>query len=77
MLPAAAVKRAASAPRGTWLDQLKEQRLQKQAASRARGAGGGADGNSPGKKGKLPVLYVFHEGYTNAVKRPLKIQDLL
>lgn len=75
--PLAAAKRApaAAAPRGNWLDQLREQKL----ARRAGGAGkGGAAGDSPGKKAKgLPVLYVFHEGYTNAVKRPVKIEDLL
>lgn len=26
---------------------------------------------------KLPTRYKFHEGYTNAVKRPILMQDLL
>ena len=25
----------------------------------------------------LPVRYQFHEGYTNAVKRPVRMRDLL
>jgi hypothetical protein len=26
---------------------------------------------------RFPVLYKFHEGYTNAVKRPLLMSELL
>ncbi len=26
---------------------------------------------------RLPTRYKFHEGYTNAVKRPILMQDLL
>ncbi|GAB4820762.1 hypothetical protein N2152v2_007808 [Parachlorella kessleri] len=87
--PAAVKKKAVSAPRGTWLDQLKEQRLQRRPAGAAagrHGSGGGGDGAvaggdhdaAPGgRRGQLPVLYKFHEGYTNAVKRPLLMRDLL
>ena len=79
-------KKAASAPRGTWLDQLKEQRMQRRPAGAAGrragstggdGAAGGGDTSPGGKRGQLPVLYKYHEGYTNAVKRPLLMRDLL
>lgn len=30
-----------------------------------------------GAKAGLAVRYKFHEGYTNAVKRPLRMKDLL
>jgi hypothetical protein len=30
-----------------------------------------------GGKAAMAVRYKFHEGYTNAVKRPLRMQDLL
>ena len=35
----------------------------------AAGAGAG--------RAALPVRYQFHEGYTNAVKRPVRMRDLL
>ncbi|DBA73642.1 TPA: hypothetical protein ACH3X2_009627 [Trebouxia sp. C0005] len=63
--------------KGTWLDQTKvRQELgrkplsahqQRQMAHTA--AGGGTL--------RLPTRYKFHEGYTNAVKRPILMQDLL
>ncbi|KAL0056127.1 hypothetical protein WJX82_007993 [Trebouxia sp. C0006] len=63
--------------KGTWLDQTKvRQELgrkplsahqQRQMAYTA--AGGGTL--------RLPTRYKFHEGYTNAVKRPILMQDLL
>ncbi|KAL4457647.1 hypothetical protein ABPG75_012512 [Micractinium tetrahymenae] len=69
---AARAARAAQQPRkGTWLDQLKEQRM-----ARAAAAGAGAGGDGAGGKHKFPVLYKFHEGYTNAVKRPVLMRDL-
>lgn len=55
--------------KATWLDQLKEQRLAK-----AGSVGGGGEGG--GGQPKFPVLYKFHEGYTNAVKRPVLMRDL-
>jgi len=30
-----------------------------------------------GSRAALPVRYQFHEGYTNAVRRPVRMQDLL
>jgi len=30
-----------------------------------------------GGRAALPVRYQFHEGYTNAVRRPVRMQDLL
>ncbi|EFN58850.1 hypothetical protein CHLNCDRAFT_50360 [Chlorella variabilis] len=65
-------RQAAAPPRGTWLDALKERRG-------ARGGGGGGEegGAAGGRHHKFPVLYRFHEGYTNAVKRPVLMRDLL
>ena len=50
---AARAARAAAAPKGTWLDALKERRL-----ARAAAAGGGQGG---GRSKTFPVLYKFHE----------------
>lgn len=69
-----------------WLDALRIAGTKRKAA--ARGGGGhaaAADGPAGGMGGKLgsdgkttfPVLYRFNEGYTNAVKRPLTMQELL
>lgn len=53
-----------------WLAQLSSR-----ASSRARGV---VHGKGNGQQGQqFGVLYKFHEGYTNAVKRPLLVQDLL
>ncbi|KAL4857961.1 Chromosome transmission fidelity protein 18 [Chlorella vulgaris] len=61
---------AAAASKGTWLDKLKEQH-------QSRAAAVGREGNEGGRRHKFAVLYRFHEGYTNAVKRPVTMQDLL
>jgi hypothetical protein len=68
---AAARKQAAAAQgKGTWLDAMKEQRQARAcAAGGERGAGGG--------RRAFSVLYVFHEGVTNAVKRPVLMSSLL
>lgn len=50
---AARAARAAAAPRGTWLDALKEQHM-----ARAAAANGGQGG---GRSNTFPVLYKFHE----------------
>ena len=65
---------AKKAPKGTWLDQLRDQQyaIKTAAASAAAANGGFAAGAA-----RFPVLYKFHEGYTNAVKRPLLMSELL
>jgi chromosome transmission fidelity protein 18 len=63
------------APRGTWLDQLRDARHAAQ--RRADAVANGADAEGRGGAGRLPVLYKFHEGYTNAVKRPVLMAELL
>jgi hypothetical protein len=51
------------------------------ADARAAGAGGGEEGTQPGPlcggAGVHAVLYAYNEGYTNAVKRPIKMAELL
>lgn len=47
-----------------WLENL---RSKQQAAAKPGSAAAGAHA----------VLYVFHEGYTNAVRRPVRFADLL
>lgn len=66
---AAGAVRKAAASKATWLDKLKEQ---KQAQATAADGGAGATGRR-----RFSVLYKFHEGYTNAVKRPVLMRDLL
>jgi len=62
------------AAKGTWLDQLRDRQYEERAAAAAAAApnGGFAMGAA-----RFPVLYKFHEGYTNAVKRPLLMSELL
>ena len=62
------------APKGTWLDQLRDRQYAERtaAASAAAPNGGFAAGAA-----RFPVLYKFHEGYTNAVKRPVLMTELL
>ena len=50
--------------KGNWLDQLKNSQHKKSNQEIIRGS-------------SLPVLYRFHEGYTNAVKRPVLTRELL
>ncbi|PRW55958.1 chromosome transmission fidelity 18-like protein [Chlorella sorokiniana] len=69
---AAAQTRERPAHKGTWLDQLKEQRQARVAAA----AGGGEAAGGAGKA-RFAVLYKFHEGVTNAVKRGVLMRDLL
>jgi chromosome transmission fidelity protein 18 len=71
--PAAAAN-AAAAPRkqGNWLDALREKRTARPVAA-GHGEGPGAHAS----RDKFPVLYRFHEGVTNAVKRPVLMSDLL
>lgn len=69
---AAAQKRDRPAHKGTWLDQLKEQRQ-----ARAAAAAGGGEGAGGAGKARFAVLYKFHEGVTNAVKRGVLMRDLL
>lgn len=69
---AAAQKRERPAHKGTWLDQLKEQRQAKAAAAANGGEAAGGAG-----KARFAVLYRFHEGVTNAVKRGVLMRDLL
>jgi chromosome transmission fidelity protein 18 len=61
-------RQAAAAAKGTWLDKLKEQRFARAAAA--------SGGDSRGRN-TFPILYRFHEGYTNAVKRPVLMRELL
>lgn len=80
MHAAAAKKASVAAPRGTWLDQLKEKKL---ASRRPTGAGAGKGAAFPGGssagagRSHMPVLFKYHEGYTNAVKRPLAMADIM
>lgn len=62
------------AAKGTWLDQLRERQYAERAAAASAAApnGGFAAGQA-----RFPVLYKFHEGYTNAVKRPVLMTELL
>ncbi|KAI8113754.1 hypothetical protein M9435_003746 [Picochlorum sp. BPE23] len=67
-------KKKTSTRKRTWLDKLKSKQTTR----------GRSDQNSQGqthsKKMRaedMPVLYKFHEGYTNAVKKPIKIAQLL
>jgi chromosome transmission fidelity protein 18 len=62
------------AAKGTWLDHLRDRQYEERtaAASAAAPNGGFAMGAA-----RFPVLYKFHEGYTNAVKRPLLMSELL
>jgi chromosome transmission fidelity protein 18 len=47
-------------------------------AGAADGGGGGADeGSQGGAAASYDVLYKFNEGYTNAVKRPMKVFEML
>ncbi len=69
---AAAAQKERPANKGTWLDQLKEQRQ-----ARAAAAAGGGDAAGGGGKARFAVLYKFHEGVTNAVKRGVLMRDLL
>lgn len=66
----AAQKRERAAPKGTWLDQLKEQRQARAAAA------GGSEAGSAGRA-RFAVLYRYHEGVTNAVKRAVLMRDLV
>ena len=68
----AAARKAAAPPRKTtWLDTLRE-------ASSARAAGANAGEAAGGARGqRFPVLYKFHEGVTNAVKRAVLMNDLM
>lgn len=68
MAAGAAAKAAAAAPKGTWLDALKEQR---------QARAGAAGGREATRNQNFPVLYKFLEGCTNAVKRPVLMRDLL
>lgn len=72
---------------GSWLDAFRKSSMLKrggggagkhihhQAQQGDRGPGDGGGQAAQGKHG--PVLYKFHEGYTNAVKRVLRMSDLL
>lgn len=86
VLPASAAKPA----KGCWLDALKARAAPKRkAAAAAPGEAGSskraateAAGPVADRAGALTainydVLYKFNEGYTNAVKRPMKVQELL
>lgn len=71
---AVAVAAREMAPRpGTWLDQMRDKQREARVAS-ATAACVAAGGVGPGL---MPVLYKFHEGYTNAVKRPVQMNELL
>ncbi len=77
--------------KGNWMDALKQQASAKRGSASAaarRGAeaaaaeAGGAGEAAAGVKGgagrlQFPVLYRYNEGYTNAVKRPLLVRELL
>ncbi|KAK9810822.1 hypothetical protein WJX73_010031 [Symbiochloris irregularis] len=60
-----------------WLGQLRQKHEQKlsMACQHNRQRGSGEAGGQEGAA--APVLYKFHEGYTNAVKRPVRMKDLL
>lgn len=67
-------KKKVSTRKRTWLDELKSKQ-----STRGR-AQQGSEGQTHGKKMRaedMPVLYKFHEGYTNAVKKTIKIVQLL
>jgi hypothetical protein len=72
--------------RGCWLDDLKQRKASSKRSAAVAAAGGapgaGADGGgAAGVKASGPgshvVLYRYNEGYTNAVKRPLLVHELL
>ncbi len=69
-----ATNSAKIAAKGTWLDHLRDRQYEERtaAASAAAPNGGFAMGAA-----RFPVLYKFHEGYTNAVKRPITMRELL
>jgi len=68
-------------PKGNWLDSMRKDSLRKRseaASGAAAKMGVAGQKTSQALRGKHgPVLYKFHEGYTNAVKRVLKMSDLL
>jgi chromosome transmission fidelity protein 18 len=82
---------APRAPRRlNWLDQLKRQKVQQQQQQqqhqqhRGAGAEAGASGDAGGagivkatSAASHVALYAYNEGYTNAVKRPLRVRELL
>uniref|UniRef100_A0A383W5P0 AAA+ ATPase domain-containing protein n=1 Tax=Tetradesmus obliquus TaxID=3088 RepID=A0A383W5P0_TETOB len=87
-MPASAAKPA----KGCWLDAMRSRAAPKRKAAAAPageaagsakraatdGGGdeaGGGEGSKPG--GAHSVLYAYNEGYTNAVKRPMKVAELL
>ncbi|KAK9809883.1 hypothetical protein WJX72_001010 [[Myrmecia] bisecta] len=58
--------------KGTWLEQMAERQQQRKKPVRASQQGKGAD-----EPEKPKIVYKFHEGFTNAVKRPVLFKDLL
>ncbi|KAK9821413.1 hypothetical protein WJX81_000979 [Elliptochloris bilobata] len=76
---AAAARKAAPARKANWLDAARSRADRRRAAPPATSSQpSGADAAEGGGAGRaLPVRYQFHEGYTNAVKRPVHMRDLL
>lgn len=71
-----APKRKAAAPAGEAAGSSKRAATDAAAAAAAEaGAAPAADDFKPAAGHS--VLYVYNEGYTNAVKRPMKVQELL
>jgi chromosome transmission fidelity protein 18 len=76
---------AAAAKKGTWLEAMARGKQQRRAAARAAVATAGAgvivdgDGMPCDGGGAVvrAVLYKFNEGYTNAVRRPVLVSELL
>jgi chromosome transmission fidelity protein 18 len=56
-----------------WLDQLKDREASKESTLTSTQ---GVVTKKP-RAEDMAVLYKFHEGYTNAVRKPVKIHDLL
>jgi chromosome transmission fidelity protein 18 len=63
---------AAKVVAGTWLDRMRTSYTAQSAKGQQRAEAQRERGN----KGQLPVLYKYHEGFTNAVKRPVLMDEL-
>ena len=66
---------AKPARKRNWLEQLKDSA--KETATVTCTQGGTVTAGKKARAEDTAVLYKFHEGYTNAVRKPVKIHDLL
>lgn len=62
---------------GSWLDQMRDRQRAQRGGGGSAATGSGDDGGGRSGAAAMPVLYKFHEGYTNAVKRPIRMTELL